>query len=191
MTLAAKRLRAGYIYSQDGERGIYRNSLGSVLCAVCQHYVVQADDVHKSLSWQAYQEATGFRLIERMFWKDKTILAAFKCPVCGARYLVHCFGHCRELWQVPYNLSFFYSFSEQPDERDLAEVDQVRWLLDEPAPHLAGSREQREGTREAEEVSRRQADPQGPDVTPETPAVGSGGLQRLRAALQQGRLVAG
>jgi hypothetical protein len=202
-TFSPKRLRAGYIYSPAGEKGVYRNSLGTVLCAVCQHYVFDKDDIKKAMAWSEYTRLAGFALRADMFWKEDTLIAPVKCPICKARYLAHCFGHCTELWLKPYNLSFFYSFAEQPAPKDLEEVDQARWLLDEPAPHLAGSRERRLNTREAQELAaRKQPVPQqpAPKVEPPQPEVElpvapplpvDEGFARLQRVLAQGRLVAG
>lgn len=143
-----KRLRTGYTYSHSIESGIYRNCLGTVLCQVCWHYTFQRDNVEKLLSWAKYEEITGHKLQTRMFWLDKTFLAAAQCPICGARYLLHCTPNLRV-----YNLSFFYSFAEQPAIKDVEECE-ATWFDKRPAPHLPDSVEAKNGIPEYGEVER-------------------------------------
>lgn len=146
--LFTQRLPRGYVYTGDAEKGLYRNCTGTTCCTVCGHYVFLADDVKKVMGWGEYTKMSGYRLQERMFWFKKTLLAAVKCPICEAKWLLHLFSN-PGVARVPYNMSFFYSFSEHPSEKDVDLVDPA-YFSDELAPHLSGSREQTEQTWEYE-----------------------------------------
>ena len=122
-----------YVFSEDGR---YRTSLGTCTCVVCRHYNFLRDDTKEPISFTKYKEETGHKVGESDFWIKKATIAKVQCPICGALYLAHCYGHSKELWLQPYNLSFYHSFAEHPLKADVRLVDE-NWLTrDKPAPHL-------------------------------------------------------
>jgi len=127
-----KSLRC-YVFA---ETGAYRTSLGTNLCVVCRHYIFRKDDIARPLSFDNYHSETGHRIKASDLWMPKALIAKAQCAICGALYLVHCYGHDKEVWLEPYNMSFYGSFAEHPLKSDLRYVE-PRWLrCEDPAPHL-------------------------------------------------------